>query len=291
MPDKINIKNKYEKKYNIPYNLLYELYINQNKTIMEIANELNLSIRTITYLLQREKIKKDRKNVAKRVIENNLKKYGVSCTLELKDVKKKSRITCLKKYGTEYATQNKEIYAKIIQTNLNKYGVKSTSQVDSFIQKRKLTCLKKYGYDNAVKNKEIQKKIFMTKKANNSFNTSKPEKEIYKLLLQKFPNTQYQYKSSLYPFYCDFYIPERDLYIEYQGFWHHNKHPFDINNKMDIETLNLWKINSKTRKAFNKAINVWTERDPLKRQTAKDNGLNWLEFFNLNDFLIWYGEQ
>lgn len=282
---------KHKNKYNISYDMLYMLYITQNKTITEIANILNLSNRTIAYLLQKEKIKKDRKNVTKRVIENNLKKYGVSCTLELKAVKKKSKATCLKKYGTEYATQNKEIYNKIIQTNLNKYGVKYTAQVDSFIQKRKITCLKKYGYDNAVKNKEIQKKIFITKKANNSFNISKPEKEIYKLLLQKFPNVKYQYKSNTYPFYCDFYIPEKDLYIEYQGFWHHNKHPFDINNKIDIETLNLWKINSKTKKAFHKAINVWTERDPLKRQIAKDNCLNWLEFFTFNDFLIWYGEQ
>jgi len=33
------------------------------------------------------------------------------------------------------------------------------------------------------------------------------------------------------------------------------------------------------------AINVWTVRDPLKRETARKNNLNWLEFFTLDEFL------
>jgi len=38
--------------------------------------------------------------------------------------------------------------------------------------------------------------------------------------------------------------------------------------------LNAWK-----EKQYTDAINVWTVTDPLKRQTAKENKLNYLEIF------------
>ena len=43
-----------------------------------------------------------------------------------------------------------------------------------------------------------------------------------------------------------------------------------------------------TKLSYKNAINVWTIRDPLKRKTAKDNGLNWLEFFTMDEFMKWY---
>lgn len=44
-------------------------------------------------------------------------------------------------------------------------------------------------------------------------------------------------------------------------------------------------------KIYNIAINTWTIRDPLKRQTAKDNSLNWLEFWTFDEFMKWYEKQ
>ena len=38
-------------------------------------------------------------------------------------------------------------------------------------------------------------------------------------------------------------------------------------------------------------IDTWTKRDPLKRETAKKNNLNWLEFFNMEQFFAWYKTQ
>ena len=32
-------------------------------------------------------------------------------------------------------------------------------------------------------------------------------------------------------------------------------------------------------------LRTWTVKDPLKRHIVKENNLNWLEFFNMNDFL------
>ena len=80
-------------------------------------------------------------------------------------------------------------------------------------------------------------------------------------------------------------IPDLDLYIEYQGTWTHGLHPFNENNKEDIDKLNLWK--SKNSKYYDNAINTWTIRDVNKRNIAKQNNLNWIEFFNFDNFKKW----
>lgn len=44
-----------------------------------------------------------------------------------------------------------------------------------------------------------------------------------------------------FPFRIDFYVPEKDLFIEYQGFWTHGKHPFDISSEKDLTILKKWR--------------------------------------------------
>ena len=128
---------------------------------------------------------------------------------------------------------------------------------------------------------KIQLKINSTKKKNNSFNISKTEEICFNILKEVFPNIIRQYRSEKYPFNCDFYIPEKDLYIEFNGTWTHGKHPFDINNKNDIDLVEMWK--SKNTKFYNNAIETWTHRDVLKRETAKNNNVNFIEFWNLDE--------
>ena len=74
--------------------------------------------------------------------------------------------------------------------------------------------------------------------------------------------------------------------------------PFDKDNIDHIKILNEWKEGSKKianenntvgkRNRYVNAIVDWTIRDPLKRETAKKNNLNWLEFFTLDEFIKWY---
>ena len=117
---------------------------------------------------------------------------------------------------------------------------------------------------------------------------SKEEDEIYKLLKQKYPDTIHHYKSKLYPFPCDFYVPKLDLYIEYQGFYMHGKEPY-IGTEKQKEKVKLWK--NKKSIQYKRAIDTWTRRDPLKRETAKKNNLNWLEFFSMKEFTEWYNKN
>jgi len=94
--------------------------------------------------------------------ENNLKKYGVSNTAKLNEVKEKIKQTNLKRYDVEYPTCSNEIKEKIKQTNLEKYGVKYPTCSNEIKEKIKQTNLKRYGVDNPLKNKEIQEKIKQT---------------------------------------------------------------------------------------------------------------------------------
>ena len=243
-----------------------------------------------------------------------LDKYGKKYYLSTEEFKNKSKLTCLNKYNTDYIFKSNNFKEKSKQTKLNKYNNENynnrekakltclekygrISTID--YNKAKETCLKRYGVDNYSKSNNfkdfynknknlIKQKEYNTKKVNNSFNSSKPEEEIYKLLVEKFGknNIERQYRSDLYPFNCDFYISKENIYIEYQGFWYHYKKPYNSKDKECIDLIELWK--SKDTKFYNKAIEVYTIRDPLKRKVAKENNLNWIEFFNMKEFLEWY---
>jgi hypothetical protein len=86
----------------------------------------------------------------------------------------------------------------------------------------------------------------------------------------------------MYPYNCDFYLPDYDLYIEIQGNWTHGTHPFDVNNIDDINKLEILKEKSKTSVFYKTAINIWTVRDVKKRETARNNNLNYLEIFSID---------
>lgn len=140
-------------------------------------------------------------------------------------------------------------------------------------------------YSDAVK-KSVWK-INETKHKNNSFNTSQPKQEIKKLLEYRFSDTRYQYSSDVYPLLCDFYIPQLDLYIEYQGTWTHSGEPF-IGTEEQLIKLREWEERASCSEYYNNAIHVWTVMDPEKRRIAEENNLNWLEFFNIDEFFEWF---
>ena len=146
------------------------------------------------------------------------------------------------------------------------------------------SCMKKFGVTNASKSPIIQHKKDLTKLKNNTINTSQPENKIAKLLETKYKVIERQYKSKEYPFNCDFYIPELDLYIEYQGNWTHGNHPYNPFNKEDKILSIKWLNKSEFSSYFKCAFDTWTVRDPLKRKVAKENNLNWIEFFTLKEF-------
>ena len=236
-------------------------------------------------------------------------KYGVSNISQLESIKIKKQQTCLIHYGVNNPLKNnkiknkvkeklklqqKEIHNKIKETCLKKYGVDNTSKLDEIKQKIKNTFINKYGVDNPMKCDEIKNKFnwdsmiinqIKTKRKNNTFNKSKLEDLSYNLLKEKYEDVIRQYRSELYPFNCDFYIPSLDLYIECNYGWTHCNHPFNENNEEDQLILKSWK--DKNTNYYNNAINTWTIRDVNKRNIAKQNNLNYIEFWNINELRNW----
>lgn len=80
-------------------NSIVNFYINDNNSLKDTANKFNMSTSSITRILQNNNIKKPRNNrydVRKR---NNLLKYGVESTNQLKEKKENLKQSLMHKYG------------------------------------------------------------------------------------------------------------------------------------------------------------------------------------------------
>lgn len=209
------------------------------------------------------------KEIAKRSIKNKIIKYGVDNVSN----QKKTRQTCQERYGVDNISLLPEMVKKIESTKLEKYGDKYYSNRE----KAKQTMIEKYGVENVIVLSEIQDKIYKTKRKRKTFVLSSIELQFKKWLDEHKIKYIYQYKSKEYPFNCDFYFPDVNLYLEIQGNWVHGKHPYNEHNIDDYKLLQKW-INKNTS-YYIQAIQTWTIRDPQKRQWAKDHDLNWKEVF------------
>lgn len=164
-----------------------------------------------------------------------------------------------------------------------------------------------------VAGEATRKKMYTTKIDNHrSCRTfeSIGEEVVYDLLIEKFGKKDVVYQYGIhpydvrYPYNCDFYIKSLDLFIELNTHYSHSNHWFNKENSCDINKLRQWE--SEGKPAYKKAIRQWTESDVHKRQTAKDNHLNYLVFWDgrhrrnknsnyqyaympvLEDFYKWY---
>lgn len=226
-------------------------------------------------------------HILQKIKDTNLKKFGVEFPLQqLKkencEIYQKISQTYINKFGVDSPLKNKEVREKIKQTNIQKYGVDNPLKNKEIREKIKQTNIQKYGVDNPLKNKEIWKKSQDNRQISSK---SKLENNFLNYLKLKYESDDIitQYKSKEYPYYCDFYIKSINLYIEIQGHWTHNDHPFDINNLNDQQIMNIWRTKSLSDKYYKNALNTWTIKDVEKRNTAIQNNLNYLEIFGKTD--------
>ena len=242
----------------------------------------------------------------------NLEKYGVPCTLNNPEIMEKTKKTNLNRYGVDNPFKSKEVQQKISeqikqipdskkrairektkQTCLKKYGVENPMKSPMFQNKFKSTMMEKYGVEYAMLSEELKGKCTgsiitahesgkytITHRKNNTFCTSTIEEQFASYLDGNHVEYTRQYRSLSYPFDCDFYIPQYDLYIEIQGTWTHGGHPFDPTNDTDNDIVKKW--SSKKSRYYRQAIYVWTELDPRKRKKAMESQINYLEIFSIN---------
>lgn len=117
--------------------------------------------------------------------------------------------------------------------------------------------------------------------------TSAKEKELLEYLRLKYSDIISPYTSTEYPHKCDFFIPSKNLYIEFQGCHFHGYHPFDPTDKADLEKVEYLKIKGAEKRKehtghhnhFDRIVEQWTIRDPERRKEVKEKGLNWIEIW------------
>ena len=306
----IKIKSNLEK-YGVEHtSQLKEVTDKRTKSRADHVNEIQQHVRESLYKKYGAYDVMHIPHILQKIKNTNLKKFGVEFPLqqlkkENSEIYQKISQTCINKFGVDSPLKNKEVREKIKQTNIQKYGVDNLFKNDIIKEKIKQTNIQKYGVDNPLKNKEIREKIKQTNIQKYGVDNPLKNKEIWKksqdnrqissksklennflnyLKLKYEPDDIItQYKSKEYPYYCDFYIKSINLYIEIQGHWTHNDHPFDINNLNDQLIMNKWRTKSLSDKYYKNALNTWTIKDVEKRNTAIQNNLNYLEIFGKTD--------
>lgn len=257
---------------------------------------------------------------------NNIKHRSLKTAIKTISIPK-SKITCKKKYGVEYIFQSNEYKENLKKIFINKYGVDNPSKVDIIKQRKIETCRKNFGVDYPFQSKEIKEKSYKTslekygvplwsmtkegilnshsKKANQkrvntflknkSYIKSKTENLAFLYLSLEYPDIIRQYyDKERYPYKCDFYIPCLDLFIELNNSQYHHFHAFDKTNESDINEFNrIKKLSEEKHKISDKKnqydniIYTWTILDPEKRKVAKENNINFIEFWDINEVINW----
>lgn len=246
------------------------------------------------------------KEILKKTKKTCLERYGSESVGASKLIQDKVRQTNLKKYGVEYPLQNKNIHDKSIKTGLENGSFKAS------VVKSKETKLRLYGSINNSKQAGLTKKNWTkeqkehfikavqntklkhfndpnynntiqatrTKKENGTLGASisKFEQKWITYLKTTYPQytilTQYG-EDPRYPYNCDCYIKDLDLFIEFQGSYYHNWRPFN-DSVEHIEEYNSLMSKGQQKKRI---AQRWRYLDTEKRNCALQNHLNYLEYW------------
>lgn len=233
------------------------------------------------------------------------KRYGVNYSWESAALRNKAYSTMQKRYGTscycqsdDYRENLDSIMDKVRNTNMSRYGAPFYVQSDEYKQnvdviqdKIQSTMRNIYGapvYTQSDDYKQrvvsIQSKINDTKRQNGTFGVSSVEEHI-----KAFSGFESQYnKDARYPYLCDFYDRDRDLFIEVNASWTHGHHWYDAEKDADI--CKKWDAKTRDSKYYANALEVFTKRDVEKRECARVNNLNYVTLWD-NDGMdadLWF---
>ena len=299
-------------------NAKLKIHNDKNYNNRELAKETCLKRYGVENPLQIEKIKEKVKNtnlerygtvapiqnpVVKAKIEKTTKeRYGTSKIGHVKEIRDKINNTMNEKYGG-HGLKSNVIKEKVKNTNLERYGVPYPTLDLEIMKKARQTCIEKYNSKYPLQNKEIYHKTINAKKENGTLNTSHNfEDMLVQYLKDTYPQytilTQYN-EDPRYPYMCDCYIKELDLFIEFQGSYFHNWRPFDYSaaHIKEYEEMIAYGGQKET------IANVWRYKDTEKRECARRNNLNYLEYWekliilpeeirnNQNNLILYYQQK
>lgn len=211
-----------------------------------------------------------------------IQKYGCTSTNQVEEIKNKKINTWLNLYGVDNPRKAEEIKNKIKETFYNNYGCYATKS-EEIQEKIKSTNNEKYGVNFPLQNPEIFKKAAITLHENG--NSSSWEDYLSNELDNIIGNDGYimNYFDNRYPFACDFYIINKDLFIEINGYWTHGEHWFNKDNEEDLNILRKWEEKAQYSEIYKNAIEIWTKKDLEKKSIAELNKLNYIVLWTMDE--------
>ena len=258
-------------------------------------------------------MKKNAPMIAVKSRKTCLEKYGVEYYGQTAEARKaqsermhgnldvflaKTRATMQKRYGVNYSWESAALRNKAYSTMQKRYGTSCYCQsddyrenLDSIMDKVRNTNTSRYGAPFYVQSDEykqnvdvIQSRIIATKRQNGVLNTLTVEKHV-----KGFDDFESQYNNdSRYPYLCDFYDKDRDLFIEVNASWTHGHHWYNAEEDADI--CKKWKAKTRDSKYYANALEVFTKRDVEKRECARVNNLNYVTLWDSDgmDADLWF---
>lgn len=230
------------------------------------------------------------KKVQKKMSETYRNRTGYKNSMQNPEVIKNRKRSYKEKTGYDHPSQNPEVIKNRKRNYKEKTGYEYPTQNPEVIKKREQNYKQKTGYKNPGQNPEVQEKITQTRIKNESIPIT--EQYFMQLLQEKGleinKDFKMQYKTKDYPFFCDFFIISKKLYIELNIHWAHGGCWYNKNNIENQDKLEKWKNKAEKSKYYQHAVEVWSNNDIKKREAAKKNTLNYVVLWNKKDIDKWF---
>lgn len=214
-----------------------------------------------------------------RAVKTSRSRYGVDHPSQTPDARAAQRQRA-EQYGKQWAE-------KARQTSIERYGFPSWTMREE--SRREIS--------KRMSSARVQQRSLATKKRNATLATSSSEDALHELLVEYADQlgmtvVRQHRDEDRYPFAVDFYIPERDLFIELNGSWSHGGHWYESDREMDQKTVQTWRKKGKKSQYYLNALGTWTERDVRKREAARDAQLNYVTLWDGSEALwdahLWF---
>lgn len=153
---------------------LFDLYVGESKTVMDIRKIYHVSGETVQRWLRHHNIHIRTKSEAVKLLHANAEshsaimkkrkqtcrqKYGVEDPNQLDSVKKKIKTTTKARYGDDCALNNPCVREKFKATCVEKYGVPHFSMAKAVKEKKARTALINYGTETPLQSSKIRERI------------------------------------------------------------------------------------------------------------------------------------
>lgn len=259
-----------------PKELIYQKYIVENIAFHLLYPQLGITKKQLRKLLTRYEITKgpkDRsKNQTYRRTQEEIRAVAEkSSKTQKENWKNKSeeeKLAYREKQKQAHSTESFRQTISEINKNYNK-TLKETDRelYDSRNKSRSESCKKTWRNPELIKQRNETAKINREKNKDMLCRTI-AEQKMYDVLIKHYPDLQYDTRvDERYPFFCDFYIPSIDTFIELQAHPSHGRLPIKY---LSVDEYSKYSIKYK---------DVFAVRDVEKERVAEENKIHLIRIY------------